>query len=134
MSLSAPTIQTVRATIVTAPGSALAGADYDAATPTVTIAPGTTSATVAIPVLGDVMDENDETFSVSLINAVGATFNGLPATVTIVDDGRGGADPGRGSGLQGLVDRIGAIGGTLTIDSPPGGGTVLRARIPAQAR
>jgi len=55
-------------------------------------------------------------------------------SVTIVDDGRGGADPQRGSGLQGLVDRIGAIGGTLTIDSPPGGGTVLRARIPAHAR
>jgi signal transduction histidine kinase len=55
-------------------------------------------------------------------------------SVTIVDDGRGGADPARGSGLQGLVDRIGAIGGTLTIDSPPGGGTVLRARIPAHAR
>jgi signal transduction histidine kinase len=54
--------------------------------------------------------------------------------VTIADDGRGGADPQRGSGLQGLVDRIGAIGGTLTIDSPPGGGTVLRAHIPASAR
>ena len=55
-------------------------------------------------------------------------------SVTIVDDGRGGADPRRGSGLQGLVDRIGAVGGTLTIDSPPGGGTVLHARIPAHAR
>ena len=54
--------------------------------------------------------------------------------ITIADDGRGGADPGRGSGLQGLVDRIGAVGGTLTIDSPPGGGTVLRARIPAGAQ
>jgi signal transduction histidine kinase len=55
-------------------------------------------------------------------------------SVTIADDGRGGADPREGSGLQGLVDRIGAVGGTLTIDSPPGGGTVLRARIPAHAR
>ena len=55
-------------------------------------------------------------------------------SVTIVDDGRGGADPRRGSGLQGLVDRIGAVGGTLTIDSPPGGGTVIHARIPAHAR
>jgi signal transduction histidine kinase len=55
-------------------------------------------------------------------------------SVTIVDDGRGGADPQGGSGLQGLVDRIGAVGGSLTIDSPPGGGTVLRARIPAHAQ
>ena len=41
---------------------------------------------------------------------------------------------GQADGIDGLVDRIGAVGGTLTIDSPPGGGTVLHARIPAHAR
>lgn len=54
-------------------------------------------------------------------------------SVTIVDDGHGGADPRRGTGLQGLIDRVVAVGGTLSIDSPPGGGTTLRARIPARA-
>jgi len=53
--------------------------------------------------------------------------------VTITDDGQGGADPSRGSGMQGLRDRIVAVGGTLVVDSPPGGGTTLHARIPADA-
>ena len=51
--------------------------------------------------------------------------------VTVADDGVGGADPHRGSGLMGLSDRVGAIGGTLAIDSPPGGGTSIVAELPA---
>jgi signal transduction histidine kinase len=51
--------------------------------------------------------------------------------VTVTDDGHGGADPLKGTGLQGLLDRIVAVGGTLAIDSPPNGGTTVRARIPA---
>jgi PAS domain S-box-containing protein len=47
----------------------------------------------------------------------------------VTDDGRGGADHTRGSGLRGLEDRLGAVGGRLTLDSPPGGGTRLRARV-----
>ena len=50
--------------------------------------------------------------------------------VTVVDDGVGGADPERGSGLQGLLDRVGALGGTLTITSPPGAGTRVEMRLP----
>ena len=53
--------------------------------------------------------------------------------VVVSDDGNGGADPAVGSGLQGLVDRMVAVGGTVAIDSPPRGGTTIRARIPAQA-
>jgi signal transduction histidine kinase len=48
----------------------------------------------------------------------------------IDDDGRGGADPGAGSGLRGLADRVEAIGGRLCIDSPPGRGTRIRAELP----
>jgi signal transduction histidine kinase len=51
--------------------------------------------------------------------------------VTIRDDGRGGAELGAGSGLQGLRDRISAMNGTLEIESPPGAGTTVRARLPA---
>ncbi len=54
-------------------------------------------------------------------------------TVTIVDDGRGGADPGRGTGLRGLADRVAAIGGSLEIDSAPGAGTTVRAALPLPA-
>jgi signal transduction histidine kinase len=50
--------------------------------------------------------------------------------VTVSDDGVGGAAIGAGSGLRGLQDRVAAVGGTLAIDSPPGRGTRLTARIP----
>jgi len=51
--------------------------------------------------------------------------------VEVRDDGIGGAGPGpETSGLIGLSDRVGAIGGTLDITSPPSGGTVLRATVP----
>ena len=50
--------------------------------------------------------------------------------VTVGDDGRGGADPTRGSGLRGLHQRIASIDGTLHIDSPRGGPTVLRGELP----
>ena len=46
------------------------------------------------------------------------------------DDGVGGADPGRGSGLIALTDRIEALGGRLGLHSPPGGGTRLRIALP----
>jgi signal transduction histidine kinase len=50
--------------------------------------------------------------------------------VEIADDGIGGADPRHGSGLNGLADRVDALGGTLRITSPAGGGTVVSAEIP----
>ena len=51
-------------------------------------------------------------------------------TVSIKDDGRGGADPRTGSGLRGMQDRLAALDGTLTIDSPPGAGTLVTGVIP----
>ena len=54
--------------------------------------------------------------------------------VEVVDDGIGGADPMRGSGLKGLEDRVAALDGTFEIDSPPGAGTRIRARIPTARR
>ena len=50
--------------------------------------------------------------------------------VTVADDGRGGADPTAGSGLRGLSDRLAAIDGLLTVASPLGGGTTVRAELP----
>ncbi len=50
--------------------------------------------------------------------------------VEIVDDGCGGADPASGTGLRGLADRIEALGGRLEVDSPPGTGTRISARLP----
>jgi signal transduction histidine kinase len=50
--------------------------------------------------------------------------------LSIRDDGVGGADSGRGSGLVGCQDRVEALGGTIRIDSPPGGGTLLIVTLP----
>jgi PAS domain S-box-containing protein len=58
-----------------------------------------------------------------------ARVNGR-AVVEIADDGIGGADPTRGSGLRGLVDRVEALDGDLRVESPPGSGTRIRAVIP----
>jgi signal transduction histidine kinase len=51
--------------------------------------------------------------------------------VHVVDDGVGGADPSRGSGIRGLSDRVAAVGGRLEVDSPAGRGTRLTIRLPA---
>jgi signal transduction histidine kinase len=50
--------------------------------------------------------------------------------LSVRDDGIGGADPGRGSGLTGLRDRVEALGGTLAIESASGAGTSLSATLP----
>ena len=52
--------------------------------------------------------------------------------ISVTDDGRGGAKLGAGSGLTGLVTRLDALGGTLVIDSPPGGPTRLRMECPCR--
>jgi signal transduction histidine kinase len=54
--------------------------------------------------------------------------------LAIRDDGTGGADPAQGSGLFGLSDRIDALGGTVQVTSPPGGGTTLLIEIPFEAQ
>jgi signal transduction histidine kinase len=56
------------------------------------------------------------------------------AYVEVADDGVGGADPQRGSGLRGLADRLAALNGTLSVESPEGGGTCVRAEIPLGVR
>ncbi|MEA2311239.1 MAG: hypothetical protein QOE28_1207 [Solirubrobacteraceae bacterium] len=60
--------------------------------------------------------------------AVAATGDRL--VVRVADTGAGGADAARGSGLRGLADRLEALGGTLSVDSPPGAGTRLEAALP----
>ncbi|HEX2409768.1 MAG TPA: MASE1 domain-containing protein [Solirubrobacteraceae bacterium] len=58
-----------------------------------------------------------------------ARSNGV-AMVTVSDDGVGGADPAAGSGLRGLAARVEALNGRLEVDSPPGGGTRVKAEFP----
>ena len=62
---------------------------------------------------------------------VRVTAAGSLLQVSIRDDGLGGADPSRGSGLIGLTDRVQALGGTLSVLSPPGQGTTIQVELPA---
>jgi signal transduction histidine kinase len=62
--------------------------------------------------------------------AATARRSGETLTVEVRDDGCGGADPSRGSGLTGLADRAAAAGGRLLISSPLGGPTILRVELP----
>lgn len=52
--------------------------------------------------------------------------------VEVTDDGHGGADPARGTGLTGLADRVAAVGGRLLLSSPAGGPTVVRVELPCR--
>jgi signal transduction histidine kinase len=61
---------------------------------------------------------------------VAVTVVGDEVEVVVTDDGKGGADLGNGSGLQGLEDRVGSLNGCVDIDSPAGGGTTVMATIP----
>jgi signal transduction histidine kinase len=65
--------------------------------------------------------------------SVRAARRGNELQIDVSDDGIGGADPGSGTGLRGLVDRLAALDGTLTIHSPVGGGTRISGRIPIVA-
>ena len=62
--------------------------------------------------------------------AVRVTSDAHRLVVEVSDDGRGGATTGAGSGLTGLTNRVASVDGTLTLTSPVGGPTVLRAEMP----
>ncbi|GHE61253.1 histidine kinase [Streptomyces longispororuber] len=64
--------------------------------------------------------------------AVHARYADGALRVRVSDDGRGGADPARGTGLTGLADRLAVLDGTLTVTSPPGGPTALTLEIPCR--
>jgi signal transduction histidine kinase len=63
-----------------------------------------------------------------------AEASGGALRVCVRDDGVGGADPLRGSGLMGLKDRVEALDGTFSLRSPVGGGTTVSCELPLPAR
>ncbi|MDT5012260.1 MAG: hypothetical protein QOH57_3877, partial [Mycobacterium sp.] len=64
---------------------------------------------------------------------IGAHATDEVLSLSVADDGTGGADPARGSGLIGLRDRVEAIGGTISVRSPAGSGTRVDVEIPIAA-
>jgi signal transduction histidine kinase len=61
---------------------------------------------------------------------VALRIEGRRLVIEVRDDGTGGADLGKGSGLRGLADRVGALDGSLRVEDAQGGGTVVHARVP----
>lgn len=64
--------------------------------------------------------------------AVGGRLDGRRLLIDVFDNGRGGANADSGTGLQGLADRLATLNGRLSVHSPVGGGTRLRAEIPCE--
>ena len=62
--------------------------------------------------------------------AIAATRRNGSLVVQVRDDGVGGAAPSEGSGLAGIADRVAALGGSVSVTSPPGGGTEVVAELP----
>ena len=83
VTLDRPARGTVTVHYATADGSAKAGADYTVTEGTLNFTPGDTEMTVSVPVLDDDIDENDETFTLVLRNAAGASFGDSKAIGTI---------------------------------------------------
>lgn len=86
VNLSVASGKTITVNYQTADGSATAGSDYVSATDTLTITPGLESETISITVIGDMVDEFNETFDITLSNPDNATISGGTAVGTITDD------------------------------------------------
>ncbi len=86
VSLSAASGQTVTASFATSNGTASSPADFAAASGTLTFAPGQTTQTISVPVMGDILPEADETYLVSLSNAANAAVTDGQGLGTIVND------------------------------------------------
>jgi chitinase len=86
VTLSEPTTQTVTVDFATSDGTATAGSDYTAVLTTLTFPPGITSRQVSVPVLGDTVDEADESFVVTLDNAANARLSRATAEGLITND------------------------------------------------
>ena len=146
VTLSHPMAAPVRFDLATSAGTAASGVDFAQTSQIArTIDPGRTRVVFEVPILVDVADENDETFSVSLTNAVGASVLDGGATGTIVDDDAPSASPtttisqiqGTGSvspwvgkkvTTEGVVTALVADGFYLQEDGPVGAATGRASR------
>jgi uncharacterized repeat protein (TIGR01451 family) len=92
VTLTGSTALTTNVNYATADGTATAGSDYTATSGTLTFAPGVTTQTISVPVIGDSTNEPNETFMVTLSSPTNATITTATGTGTIVNDEPGNAD------------------------------------------
>ena len=115
VTLSRTSTRTVTVDYATADGTAEAGSDYTAASGTLQFAPGEASKTIPVPTVEDTVEEQTETFTVTLSNPSGATIQDGTATGTITDDdGLVTALP-----LLNIIDDTVQEGGTGPVHSSP---------------
>jgi hypothetical protein len=88
VTLSAASSQAVSVNYTTLPGTATVGKDYNAATGTLTFAPGEVTKTIVVSIIGDTTRENTETLTVRLSAAVNATLTNTDGLGSIIDDDR----------------------------------------------
>lgn len=117
VTLSRPSTGTVSFAYATANGTATVVLDYQAAASTVTFAPGDVSETITVKVVGDAIDEPNETFVVNLTAPVGATLADAQGTGTIVDD----------DAAAGLLSDTATAGGPVDAWGAPGLAIVVLA-------
>ena len=86
VTLSAASTAQVTVSYATSDGTAVAGSDYTAQSGTLTFSPDETSKAIEVAVIGDTVDESDETFTVTLSNPTNATFSDATGTATIQND------------------------------------------------
>jgi hypothetical protein len=123
VTLSAPSGLTVTVTAATANGTAVAGADYTATSGTLTFAPGDTSRTVSVSVLGDVLDEANETFTLRLSSAVNASVADSSGRGTVTDD-----DPVPTLAINDLTVSEDAVTATFTVSLSTASGRTVTVR------
>ena len=135
VTLSTAATTTVTVTVSTAPGTALAGSDYQTRTATVTFAPGVTQLPFVVNIVNNATAEPTEQFSVVLSNPSGATIADRTGIVTILDnDGpaiaaRAALQP---ANAQALTTPAPALASAAT--APPADGYLVRSSAPAQIR
>jgi signal transduction histidine kinase len=72
--------------------------------------------------------------SANLIEIIINAERAGPLRLSVIDDGTGGADPSRGSGLGGLAQRVSTVDGVLHVSSPRGGPTTVTVELPMRIR
>jgi chitinase len=136
ITLTPASSQTVTVSWATSNGTAVAPGDYTAKSTTATFSPGVVSRTISVPVNGDTLNENDETFTVTLSNPTNATIADGTATGTITNDDAAGAatltvkdgsllepDTGTNGSLKVKITLSAASTQTITVQFATVGGT-----------
>ncbi len=144
VTLDKPSTQPVTVRYATSNGTAIAGTDYTGTTGVIEFAPGVTSRTVHVDIIGDALTESHETFTVTLSTPTGATIADGTATGTITDDDGTTPAPGNvavkytvndnwGSGYTATVEvtagSAGFNGWTVEFDTPAQIGNIWNAEI-----